>query len=147
MSEKTILLVEDNASDAELAERALKKAGIHNEVVVAADGQEALDYLFGMGGHEGRDTSDLPAVTLLDVKLPKVSGFDVLRTIRAESCTQRLPVVMLSSSAEAQDVAVGYDLGANSYLRKPIDYQEFVQMIGDVGWYWLGLNERPPRRC
>ncbi len=145
MEGKTILLVDDNASDVELARRALLKGQIRNELVVASDGQEALDYLFGMGAYAGRDISEVPALTLLDLKLPKVSGLDVLLRIRSASLTRRMPVVILSSSREEQDVAAGYDLGVNSYLRKPLDFQQFVQGIEHVGTYWLSLNEPPPR--
>jgi len=123
MKSKTILLIEDNISDVELAKRALQKGKIRSELVVASDGQEALDYLFGRGVYAGRDISDIPALTLLDLKLPKISGLEVLLRIRSEKTTRRMPVVILSSSHEEQDVAAGYDLGVNSYLRKPTDFQ------------------------
>lgn len=145
MKDKTILLIEDNPSDIDLTQRALKKGHILNELVVASDGQEALDYLFGMGAYAGRDTSDLPALTLLDLKLPKVSGLDVLRRIRAEAITRRMPVVILTSSREEQDMAASYDLGVNSYIRKPVDFERFVQSVGQLGLYWLVLNEEPPK--
>ncbi|HMD83092.1 MAG TPA: response regulator [Terriglobia bacterium] len=142
---KTILLIEDDPSDTELTQRALAKGRILNELVVASDGQEALDYLFGTGPYAGRDISNLPALTLLDLKLPKVSGLDVLRRIRSETCTRRMPVVILTSSREEQDMAASYDLGVNSYIRKPVDFEQFVQSVGHLGLYWLVLNEEPPR--
>jgi CheY-like chemotaxis protein len=145
MKDKTILLIEDNPSDIELTQRALDKGHVVNELVVTSDGQEALDYLFGTGAYKGRDTSDLPTLTLLDLKLPKVSGLDVLRRIRSEAKTHRMPVVILTSSVEEQDLAAGYDLGANSYIRKPVDFGQFVQSVAQLGLYWLVLNEEPPK--
>jgi two-component system response regulator len=145
MNTKTILLIEDNPSDIDLTKRALEKGHIVNELVVASDGQEALDYLFGTGAYAGRDSSDIPTLTLLDLKLPKVSGLDVLRRIRSESSTRRMPVVILTSSREEQDLAAGYDLGVNSYIRKPVDFEHFVQSVGQLGLYWLVLNEEPPK--
>jgi CheY-like chemotaxis protein len=145
MKDKTILLIEDDPSDIELTQRALDKGHILNELVVTSDGQEALDYLFGTGAYKGRDTSDLPTLTLLDLKLPKVSGLDVLRRIRSESKTHRMPVVILTSSVEEHDLAAGYDLGANSYIRKPVDFGQFVQSVAHLGLYWLVLNEQPPQ--
>ena len=145
MNPKTILLIEDNPSDIDLTKRALEKGRIANALVVASDGQEALDYLFGTGEYAGRDNSDFPALTLLDLKLPKVSGLDVLRRIRSDSRTRRMPVVILTSSREEQDIAAGYDLGVNSYIRKPIDFEHFVQSVAQLGLYWLVLNEEPPR--
>jgi two-component system response regulator len=142
---KTILLIEDNASDIDLTKRALEKGRIANALVVVSDGQEALDYLFGTGEYAGRDSSDFPALTLLDLKLPKVSGLDVLRRIRSDSRTRRMPVVILTSSREEQDIAAGYDLGVNSYIRKPVDFEHFVQSVAQLGLYWLVLNEEPPR--
>lgn len=147
MKEKTILLIEDNPSDVALTERALRKGRILNKLVVASDGQEALDYLFGTGQYADRDTSDLPTLTLLDLKLPKVSGLDVLREIREGECTRRIPVVILTSSREEQDMAAGYELGVNSYIRKPVDFEQFVQAVAQLGLYWLVLNEEPPSRC
>jgi CheY-like chemotaxis protein len=144
-SKTMLLLVEDNPSDVALTERAFKKAHIANEMVVAQDGQEALDYLWGAGAHQGRDGADLPALVLLDLKLPKVSGLDVLRQIRADARTRRLPVVILTTSKEEQDVAAGYDLGANSYIRKPVDFHQFAAAIEQLGLYWLILNEAPPK--
>ncbi len=144
MKPKTILLVEDNPSDVDLTRRALQKARIQNELVVAEDGEEALDYLFGTGVFAGRDTSVLPAVTLLDLNLPKIRGLEVLRRIRADARTRRLPVVILTSSREEHDLAEGYDLGVNSYIRKPVDFVQFAQAIEHLGLYWLVLNELPP---
>ena len=145
MSDKTILLIEDNPSDIDLTKRALEKGNILNNLVVASDGQEALDYLFGTGTHAGRDTSALPTLTLLDLKLPKVPGLEVLRRIRSKATTRRLPVVILTSSGEERDMAAGYDLGVNSYIRKPVDFGQFVQSVAELGLYWLVLNEEPPR--
>lgn len=145
MNTKTILLVEDNPSDIELTKRALANANIANELIVAEDGQEALDYLFGIGHYAGRDAAPLLAVVLLDLKLPKVDGLDVLRRIRADERTKRLPVVILTSSQEEQDIAAGYDLGANSYIRKPVDFLKFAEAIKTLGLYWLVLNEPPPK--
>jgi len=146
MSEKIIFLVEDNADDEALTLRALKKSHIKNEVVVARDGAEALDYLLGRGAHEGRDTSVLPQVVLLDLKLPKVDGLEVLRALRADARTKRLPVVILTSSKEDDDLLNGYDLGANSYIRKPVDFTEFAEAVRQLGLYWLVLNEAAPNR-
>ena len=145
VKDKTILLIEDNPSDIELTQRALEKGRILNRLVVVSDGQEALDYLFGTGAYAGRDTSDMPALTLLDLKLPKVSGLDVLRRIRSEAITRRMPVVILTSSREEQDMAASYDLGVNSYIRKPVDFESFVQSVSQLGLYWLVLNEEPPK--
>lgn len=145
MKEKTILLVEDNPDDAALALRAFRKNNIANNVIVATDGEEALDYLFGTGGYEGRDTSDMPQVVLLDLKLPKVDGLDVLRKIRGSDSTRLLPVVILTSSKEDQDLVAGYGLGANSYIRKPVDFDQFLESIRHLGLYWLVLNEAPPQ--
>jgi two-component system response regulator len=144
-SKTILLLVEDNPSDVALTERAFAKAHIANELVVAQDGQEALDYLWGAGAHAGRDAAGLPALVLLDLKLPKVSGLDVLRRIRGDARTRRLPVVILTTSKEEQDVAAGYDLGANSYIRKPVDFRQFAAAIEQLGLYWLVLNEAPPK--
>jgi CheY-like chemotaxis protein len=145
MNTKTILLVEDDPSDIDLTKRALEKGHILNALVVATDGQEALDYLFGTGAYVGRDTSDFPRLTLLDLKLPKMSGLEVLRRIRKETITRRMPVVILTSSGEEQDMAAGYDLGVNSYIRKPVDFERFVQSVAQLGLYWLVLNEEPPK--
>ena len=144
MNTKVILLVEDNPSDVGLTKRALVKCGIMNPLVVAQDGQEALDYVFGTGAYVGRDTTDMPMLILLDLKLPRVEGLEVLRRIRADPRTQRVPVVILTSSTEAQDLAAGYDRGTNSYIRKPVDFQQFADIIKQVGLYWLVINEPPP---
>ena len=142
---KTILLVEDSSSDVDLTKRALAKGHIDNQMVVARDGKEALDFLWGEGLYAGRDLADSPAVTLLDLKLPKVPGLEVLRRLRADARTRRLPVVILTSSREDHDVAAGYDLGANSYIRKPVDFHQFTEVIARLGLYWLLWNEPPPR--
>ncbi|MBX3224943.1 MAG: response regulator [Labilithrix sp.] len=141
---KMILLVEDNEADEKLTIRALKKSNIANEVVVARDGEEALDYLFGTGAHAGRDTSAVPALTLLDLNLPKLGGLDVLRRMRADDRTRRLPVVMLTSSREDEDVIRSYDLGANAYVRKPVDFGQFAEATKTLGLFWLLLNETAP---
>ncbi len=146
MTDKVILLVEDNPDDEALTLRALKKNNIKNEVVVARDGAEALDYLFARGAHEGRDTSRLPQVVLLDLKLPKIDGLDVLRAIRGDERTKRLAVVILTSSKEDNDLLDGYELGANSYVRKPVDFTAFAEAVRQLGLYWLVLNESPPER-
>ena len=140
-----ILLVEDNPDDEALTLRALKKNNLANEVVVARDGVEALDYLFGAGAYAGRDVSQLPKLVLLDLNLPRLSGLDVLRRIRLEPTTQILPVVVLTSSKEEHDVVESYRLGANSYVRKPVDFVEFVEAARQLGLYWLVVNEPPPR--
>ena len=144
MQKKVILLVEDNPSDIGLTKRAFEKNRIQNKLVVAEDGQEALDYLFGAGAYAGRDTSEMPAVVLMDLKLPKVDGLEALRRIRAHDLTKRLPVVILTSSREDQDVAMSYDLGANSYIRKPVDFQQFAEAVRTLDLYWVVLNEPPP---
>ncbi len=142
--DKIILLIEDNPDDAALTLRALKKNNIKNDVVVVHDGAEALDYLFGTGSYAGRDLTVLPQVTLLDLKLPKVDGLEVLRRLRANELTRLLPVVILTSSNEEQDRASGYGLGANSYVRKPIDFGQFTDAVKQLGLYWLILNESAP---
>jgi two-component system response regulator len=139
-----ILLVEDNPSDIGLTKRALQKCRIGNELVVVEDGQDALDYLFASGRHAGRDPAVLPALTLLDLKLPYVSGLEVLRRIRSDARTRRLPVVILTSSREESDVGDSYDFGVSSYVVKPVDFTQFQQAIAQLGLYWLIVNEPPP---
>ena len=146
MDMKTILLVEDNPDDELLAIRALKKNNIMNEVVVARDGAEALDYLFGTGAYEGRDIGVMPQVILLDLKLPKIDGLEVLKRLRNDERTKLLPVVVLTSSKEERDLNESYRLGANSYIRKPVDFTQFTEAIRQLGLYWLVLNEAPPAR-
>lgn len=138
---RTILLVEDNPDDVELTLRAFKKSMIANEVVVAKDGKEALDYLFAEGAHAAREA--LPEVVLLDLNLPKIDGLDVLRRMRADPRTRRLPVVVLTSSNEEKDVISSYDLGANSFVRKPVIFEQFVEAAHHLGLYWLVLNKTP----
>lgn len=144
MSAKTILLVEDNPDDQDLTLRALKKNNIANDVVVAADGATALEYLFGTGCYADRDTRMQPAIILLDLKLPKVDGLEVLRQIRQDGRTKLLPVVILTSSKEEQDVIRGYGWGANSYIRKPVDFEQFIDAVKQLGLFWLVVNEPPP---
>jgi two-component system, response regulator len=144
MKPRFILLVEDNPSDVKLTRRALEQSRITNPLVVAEDGVEALDYLFAKGAHAGRDATDLPSVLLLDLKLPKVGGLEVLRQIRADVRTRLLPVVVLTCSQEEQDIIASYHLGANSYIRKPVDFTQFAEAIRHLGLYWLVLNEPPP---
>jgi two-component system, response regulator len=144
MKKKVILLVDDNLSDVGLTKRAFEKHRIQNDLVVAEDGQEALDYLFGCGAYAGRDTSIMPAVILLDLKLPRVDGLEALKRIRSYDLTKRLPVVILTSSREDQDVAMSYDLGANSYIRKPVDFEQFAEAVRALDLYWVVLNEPPP---
>ncbi len=144
-NEKIILLVEDNEQDELLTLRALKKNNILNEVVVARDGQEALDYLFAAGKFKDRDSTQLPQVVLLDLKLPKVDGLEVLKQIRANDKTSMLPVVILTTSQEDNDVATGYKNGANSYVRKPVDSSRFYEAVRELGLYWLLLNI-PPKK-
>lgn len=144
MNDKTILLVEDNPDDELLTLDALEANRVVNKVIVARNGVEALNYLFGEGIYAGRDVMDLPAVVLLDLKLPKIDGLEVLRRIRTDERIRLLPVVILTSSNEEEDRFKGYSLGANSYVRKPVDFDEFVKAAGQLGLYWLLLNE-PPR--
>ena len=144
MADRYILLVEDNADDEALSVRALKKNGVLNEVVVAHDGVEATDFLFGTGSYAGRDVEALPAVVLLDLKLPRLDGHEVLRRIRSDPRTKLLPVVVLTSSIEEADLSKSYGLGANSYLRKPVDFDQFMEAVRQIGNYWLVLNQAPP---
>ena len=144
MTNGTILLVEDNPDDQKLTLRALKKNNIVNEVVIAEDGAQALDYLFGAGQFAGRDVRNRPALVLLDLKLPKVDGLSVLAQVRADERTKMVPVVVLTSSAEEQDLVKSYELGVNSYVRKPVDFVEFVEAARQLGVYWLILNEQVP---
>ena len=144
MSNKVILLVEDNPDDELLTMRALRKTGVRNEVVVARDGVEALDYLFASGPHSGRDPSVMPQLVLLDLKLPRVGGLEVLKRLRSDERTRRLPVVILSSSREQRDMLDGYGFGANSYVRKPVNFEQFVMAVELLRRYWLVLNEDPP---
>ena len=142
--QQVILLVEDNADDEALTLRALKKNNITNKVVVARDGVEAVDYLFGTGSYAGRDPQDLPRIVLLDLKLPKLNGFEVLEKLRADQRTRLLPVIILTASKEQRDIVHGYALGANSYVRKPVDFEQFVEAIRQLSRYWPILNENPP---
>ncbi len=144
MHNKVILLVDDNSNDVTLTIRALKKNNIANEVVVARDGVEALDYLFAKGEHAGRDSSNLPQVVLLDLKMPRIDGLEVLQRIRNDDRTRLLPVVILTSSNEQQDLIESYSLGANSYVRKPVDFTQFAEAVRHLGLYWLVINEQPP---
>ena len=146
MEQKYILLVEDNPDDVELTLLAFKKYNIKNDLVVIQNGAEALDYLFAEGAYAGRDLSNMPTVILLDLKLPKVGGLEVLRRIRADERTKFLPVVILTSSKEEQDLINGYKFGANSYVRKPIDFAQFTEAARQLGLYWMILNEPPPRK-
>ncbi len=146
MNDKIILLVEDNPDDVELTLRSLKKNNLRNEVIVVGDGVEALDYLFRTGAYADRDLSIMPAVILLDLKLPRIDGLEVLKRLRANERTALLPVVILTSSKEEQDMINGYKLGANSYVRKPVDFTQFNEAVKQLGLYWLLLNEPPPER-
>ena len=146
MLDKTILLVEDNPDDGLLTERALRKQNILNKLTVATDGQEALDFLFCGGAFVDRDIRETPTLILLDLKLPKVDGIEVLKQLRANEFTRLIPVVILTSSREEQDIVRTYSLGANSYIRKPVDFIQFSEAVRQLGLYWLLLNEPPPRR-
>jgi two-component system response regulator len=147
VNEKVILLVEDNPDDEELTLLALKQSNIVNEVIVARDGVEALDYLFATGQHAGRDPSRLPQLVLLDLKLPRQDGLEVLRRLRADPRTQLIPVVVLTCSSEEEDVVASYRLGANSYVRKPVEFHRFADAVRQLGLYWLLLNEAPPKKA
>lgn len=146
MNSKVILLVEDNPSDIELTMRAFKRGRISNDVVVAENGREALDYLFGTGKYAGRDIAQMPTLILLDIKMPVMDGLETLKNIRANQQTRRIPVVILTSSQEEQDIAASYDLGVNSYIRKPVDFNQFVNAVKNLELYWLVLNEPPPAK-
>lgn len=146
MARKTILLVEDNPDDEDLTVRALKKNNILNEMVVVRDGAEALDYLFGQGGHAGREVADTPEVILLDLKLPKINGLEVLKRIRQDERTRLIPVVVLTTSDEERDKIESYRLGANSFIRKPVNFEQFSEAIVQLGMYWLVLNQGPTGR-
>lgn len=143
--DRVILLVEDNPDDEALTLRALKKSNIVNHVEVARDGVEALDYLFATGSHAGRDVSKLPQLLLLDLKLPRMDGLEVLKRIRADERTRLIPVVVLTSSKEEQDLIGSYSSGANSYIRKPVDFTQFAEAVRQLGIYWLVINEPPPK--
>ena len=145
MGRKMILLVEDNPDDEALTLRALQKNNIGNRIVVVRDGAEALDFLFCQGNHAGRDPKDIPQVILLDLKLPKIDGLEVLRRLRADERTRLLPVVVLTSSKEEHDIANSYSTGANSYVRKPVDFNQFLEAVRQLGLYWLVLNEPSPK--
>lgn len=147
MNKNTILLVEDNPDDELLTLRALKNNNVMNEVTVARDGAEAIEYLFAEGQYQGRNINQQPALVLLDLQLPKIDGFGVLKRLRAHHHTKFLPVVILTSSAEQEDILIGYGLGANSYIRKPVDFSEFIETIGQLGPYWLLLNKQPGAIC
>jgi CheY-like chemotaxis protein len=146
LEEKVILLIEDNPDDEELTLRALRDHNIANKMVVVRDGQEALDYLLGAGSDAGGGPPIVPQVVLLDLQLPKISGLDVLRRLRADERTRYLPIVILTSSNEERDLVEGYRLGANSYVRKPVDFLQFAEAIRILGLYWLVLNEPMPRQ-
>ena len=143
---RIILLVEDNPNDVKLTMRAFEKSNVSNEIVVVGDGEEAVDYLFATGRHAGRDLKVMPEVILLDMKLPKIDGLGVLRRLRADERTRRLPVVILTSSKEEKDVTSSYNLGANSFVRKPVDFAQFIDAARHLGLYWLVMNEPPPRQ-
>lgn len=143
-NDRVILLVEDNEKDEELTLRALKRTNVTNPVVVARDGVEALDYLFSRGAYANRDPGAIPQVVLLDLKLPKVDGFEVLKAMRADELTKLLPVIVLTSSLEEQDLVRSYSLGANSYVRKPVDFVQFTESVRQIGLYWLVINETAP---
>ena len=146
MKEKIILLVEDNPDDEELTIRALRKASIANEIQVVRDGEEAIEYLFCEGAFAGRDKEKVPALVLLDLKLPKLNGVEVLRRMRAHPRTCLIPVVVLTSSSEDEDMLDSYQAGANSYIRKPVDFNEFIEVVTRLGVYWLSYNQDPPRK-
>lgn len=144
MASQTILLVEDNSDDVELTMLAFRRSRMANEILVAWNGEEALDYLLGQGAHAGRDAKDTPALVLLDLKLPGMGGLDVLRRIRENPDTKRVPVVILTTSDDEADIVTGYNLGVNSYIRKPVDFSSFVGVVDQMGLYWLVVNTPPP---
>ena len=144
MHDRVIVLVEDNSNDEELTLRAFRKSNVANRIVVVRDGAEALDYFFARGPHANRLASEVPQLVLLDLKLPKVDGLDVLRALRADERTRLIPIVVLTSSAEEQDMVRSYCLGANSYVRKPIDFTQFVDAVRQLGMYWLVINRAAP---
>ena len=144
MNDKSILLVEDNPSDVELTKRAFKKSSVVNNLIIVNDGQEAIDYFFGTGQFEGRDTSIQPTVILLDLKLPKIDGITVLRRLKSDELTRKIPVVVLTTSSEDSDLEACYELGVNSYIRKPVDFIQFAEVVSQLGLYWMVLNEIPP---
>jgi two-component system response regulator len=143
---RIILLVEDNPNDVKLTMRAFEKSNVFSEIVVVGDGQEAIDYVFATGRYTGRDPKVMPEVVLLDMKLPKIDGLGVLRRLRADERTRRLPVVILTTSKEEKDITSSYNLGANSFVRKPVDFAQFIDTARHLGLYWLEMNEPPPRR-
>jgi two-component system, response regulator len=145
MNDRMILLVEDNPDDEELTTRALRHARVANDLVVARDGAEALDFLFGTGAHAGRDLSRMPAVILLDLKLPKLSGLEVLQRLRGDQRTRLIPTVILTSSSEDEDMLKSYRHGANSYVRKPVEFGAFATAVSQLGVYWMLINQSPPR--
>ena len=145
MKDRIILLVEDNPDDEELTLRALRQGNVANEVAVARDGSEALDFLFSTGSHAGRDPAQMPTVVLLDLKLPKLGGIDVLKRMRADPRTKLIPVVVLTSSSEEEDMVRSYESGANSYVRKPVEFTAFAAAVSQLGVYWMLLNQAPPR--
>jgi len=145
VKDRIILLVEDNPDDEELTLRALRQGNVANEVAVARDGSEALDFLFCAGSHAGRDPAQMPAVVLLDLKLPKLGGIDVLKRMRADARTRLIPVVVLTSSSEEEDMVHSYESGANSYVRKPVEFAAFATAVSQLGVYWMLLNQAPPR--
>ena len=144
MRSKMIMVVEDNKDDEELTMRALKKAAVTNDIIVTRDGSEAIDFLFGMGQYAGRDVGTMPGVILLDLKLPKLNGIDVLKRMRADPRTKLVPVVMLTSSSEDEDILRCYESGANSYVRKPVEFSAFITAVSQLGTYWMTCNEQPP---
>jgi two-component system response regulator len=145
MSDSVIVLVEDNANDEELTLRAFRKSNIVNRIVVLRDGAEALDYFFERGSYANRPSTEIPQVVLLDLKLPKIDGLDVLRALRSDERTRLIPIVVLTSSAEEQDLVRSYGMGANSYVRKPVDFTQFVEAVRQLGLYWLVINQAAPR--